>query len=222
MIKGNSTEKENNIYQVNLIKKTDLKITGKGDSDAWEKSDVLTQFISPWDKNEFSGIEFRALWDGIYFFFCFTVFDTKIHIDTKDDSVDSINNSDRVELFFRQNDSLNPYYCLEIDTAARIMDFIAYPNKNFDFKWNWPKEDIEVKSSKNDISFTVEGAISIDSLNRFQLIKENKIETGVFRAKYNSTDNINFEPTWISWIDPQTETPNFHLASSFGVFHLMT
>ena len=69
MIKGNSTEKENNIYQVNLIKKTDLKITGKGDSDAWEKSDVLTQFISPWDKNEFSGIEFRALWDGIYFFF---------------------------------------------------------------------------------------------------------------------------------------------------------
>jgi hypothetical protein len=215
-------ERENNIYKVNLIEKAELKINGKGEGAAWNKAEVLTQFLSPWDTAEPSKIEFRALWDGVNFFFCFTVFDSKIHIDTKDDSVDSINNSDRVELFFRPDDSLNPYYCLEMDTDARIMDFIAYPNKNFDFNWNWPKNAIEVKSSKNDVSFTVEGAISIDSLNQFHLIKENKIETGVFRAKYNSQDNINFEPTWITWINPKTETPNFHIASSFGIFHLMS
>jgi hypothetical protein len=215
-------ERENNIYKVNLIEKAELKINGKGEGAAWNKAEVLTQFLSPWDTAEPSKIEFRALWDGVNFFFCFTVFDSKIHIDTKNDSVDSINNSDRVELFFRPDDSLNPYYCLEMDTDARIMDFIAYPNKNFDFNWNWPKNAIEVKSSKNDVSFTVEGAISIDSLNQFHLIKENKIETGVFRAKYNSQDNINFEPTWITWINPKTETPNFHIASSFGIFHLMS
>jgi len=214
-------ERENNIYKVNLIEKAELKINGKGEGAAWNKAEVLTQFLSPWDTAEPSKIEFRALWDGVNFFFCFTVFDSKIHIDTKDDSVDSINNSDRVELFFRPDDSLNPYYCLEMDTDARIMDFIAYPNKNFDFNWNWPKNGIEVKSSKNDESFTVEGAISIDSLNQFHLIKENKIEAGVFRAKYNSEDNINFEPTWITWVNPKTETPNFHIASSFGILHLM-
>lgn len=215
-------ERENNIYKVNLIEKVELKINGKGEGAAWNKAEVLTQFLSPWDTAEPSKIEFRALWDGVNFFFCFTVFDSKIHIDTKDDSVDSINNSDRVELFFRPDDSLNPYYCLEMDTDARIMDFIAYPNKKFDFNWNWPKNGIEVKSSKNDVSFTVEGAISIDSLNQFHLIKENKIETGVFRAKYNSEDNINFEPIWITWVNPKTETPNFHIASSFGIFHLMS
>lgn len=214
-------ERENNVYKVNLIERAELEITGKGEGAAWSKAAVLTQFISPWDTKEPSKIEFRALWDGLNFFFCFTVFDTTIHIDLTNDTKDSINNSDRVELFFRPDDSLNPYYCLEIDTQARIMDFMAYPDKKFDFNWNWPKNDITVKASKNDVSFTVEGAISIASLNRFQLIKENKIETGVFRAKYNSEDNINFEPTWITWVNPQTETPNFHIASSFGVFHLM-
>ncbi|MCI9846861.1 sugar-binding protein [Flavobacterium pectinovorum] len=213
-------ENENNIYKVNLINKEELKITGKGESDVWRKSEVLSRFISPWDSEEPSKIEFRALYDGANFFFCFTVFDSEIHIDTTDDTADSINNSDRVELFFRPDDALNPYYCLEIDTQARIMDFIAYPNKNFDFNWNWPKDDIRIKSSKNDSSFTVEGAISLDSLNKLNLIKGNKIEAGVFRAKYNSKDNVNFEPVWITWVNPETETPNFHTASSFGVFHL--
>ncbi|WP_163410215.1 sugar-binding protein [Flavobacterium ajazii] len=214
-------EKESNTYKVRLIENGELKITGKGESAAWGRSEVLTNFISPWDSQEPSKIEFRALWDGIHFFFCFTVFDAQIHIDKTDDTADSINNSDRVELFFRPDETLNPYYCLEIDTQARIMDFIAYPNKKFDFNWNWPKDDIMVKSSKSESSFIVEGAISVDSLNKLNLIKDNKIETGVFRAKYNSKDNTNFEPVWITWINPETETPNFHTASSFGVFDLM-
>lgn len=214
-------KKENNVYKVNLIKEAQLKITGKEENEVWTKAEVLTQFISPWDLKEPSRIEFRALWDGIHFFFCFTVFDNNLHIDNRDDSVDSIANSDRVELFFRPDNTLNPYYCLEIDTDARILDFIAYPERKFNFEWEWPKDNINVKSSKNESSFTVEGAITIDSMKQLDLIKENKIEAGVYRAKYHSKDNINFEPVWISWIDPQTEKPNFHIASSFGIFQLI-
>lgn len=214
-------KKENNVYKVNLIKEAQLKITGKEENEIWTKAEVLTQFISPWDLKEPSRIEFRALWDGIHFFFCFTVFDNNLHIDNRDDSVDSIANSDRVELFFRPDNTLNPYYCLEIDTDARILDFIAYPERKFNFEWEWPKDNINVKSSKNESSFTVEGAITIDSMKQLDLIKENKIEAGVYRAKYHSKDNINFEPVWISWIDPQTEKPNFHIASSFGIFQLI-
>ncbi|MBP8886587.1 MAG: endoxylanase, partial [Flavobacterium sp.] len=153
-------------------------------------------------------------------FFNFTVFDTEIHIEKKDDSVESIGNSDRVELFFRPDDSLNPYYCLEIDTCSRIMDFIAYPNSNFDFNWDWPQNNLKVKSSINADSFIVEGSISIKSLKRFNLINNNIIETGVFRAKYKKTQNKTFEPTWITWVNPNTETPNFHISSSFGRFIL--
>ncbi|MNQ07695.1 hypothetical protein D3C85_204810 [compost metagenome] len=213
-------EQEAERYKVNLIKEDQLIITGKGTDLLWNEASILNHFVSPWQSEKQSEIEFKALWDGKKLFFCFTVFDTVIHIEKKDDSFDSINNSDRVELFFRPDDSLNPYYCLEIDTDGRLMDFIAYPNKNFDFDWNWPKNDIAIKSSINKNNFTVEGEISIESLNRFHLIKDHKIETGIFRAKYYTKDNLNFEPIWITWVNPNTETPNFHTPSSFGILEL--
>ena len=208
-------------YDVQLVEENLLEVTGKGDNPLWENATILTDFISPWDTATPSKIEFKAVWDKQNLFFCFTVFDTMIHIEKKDDSIQSIGNSDRVELFFRKDASLNPYYCLEIDTAARIMDFLAYPNKKFDFEWNWPQSNIEVKSSINEESFTVEGAISISSLKMLNLIKDNKIETGIFRAKYTEVEKSIFEPVWISWVDPDTEEPNFHTVSSFGVLQLM-
>ena len=203
-------------YQVNRIEKNQLIISGKGNDPLWNKAAILTDFCSPWSNTKQSAMEFIALWDYENLFFNFTVFDSQIHLNKKDDSVESIGSSDRVELFFRPDNSLNPYYCLEIDTSARIMDFIAYPNKNFDFDWNWPKNDLVVKSSTNTDFYTVEGAISISSLNHFELIKNNTIETGIFRAKYTKKDNPIFEPTWMSWVNPNTPEPNFHCTDSFG------
>ncbi|WP_281225726.1 sugar-binding protein [Flavobacterium aquiphilum] len=207
-------------YVVNSIEKASLTITGKGDDILWNQAIELTDFCSPWDSTEVSKIIFKALWDSEKLFFNFTVHDSSIHIVKTDDSFASINDSDRVELFFRQDESLNPYYCLEMDTEARLMDFIAYPEKNLDFSWNWPKDDIHIKSSVNQDSFTVEGWISIQSLKGFKLIKDNKIETGIFRAKYSPNQDGIFEPTWITWANPNTETPNFHIASSFGILIL--
>ena len=208
-------------YQVVLINKNQKKDAGILDAFFWGKANCLTDFSSPWKNDPISKIEFRALYDFENFYFNFKVFDTDIYIDQKDDSVDSIGNSDRVELFFRANDSLNPYYCLEMDTAARIMDFEAKPNKDFDFNWKWPKEHLEVKSSREENSFTVEGRISIASLKELNLIQNNTIETGVYRAKFSKDENQNYEPTWISWVNPNTPEPNFHIASSFGKFILM-
>lgn len=207
-------------YEVHLIENKQLTISGNGDDTVWDNAQILTDFCSPWNNKKGTEITFKALWDRENLFFNFTVLDTEIHIEKKDDSFESIGNSDRVELFFRSNDALNPYYYLEIDTSGRIMDFIAYPNKNFDFNWNWPKNDLVVKSSAKANSFIVEGSISIESLKSFNLVKNNRLETGVFRAKYIKTQNECFEPNWITWINPNTETPNFHIASSFGVFIL--
>lgn len=207
-------------YNVNLINKDKLTLTGKGEDTLWDKADILTDFVSPWVNEKHKKIEFKALWDTTLLFFCFVVYDNKIHINMKDDSIDSIGNSDRVELFFRSDKFLNPYYCLEIDPSTRIMDFKAFPDKIFDFDWNWPKKDITVKSSISNNHFTVEGSISIKSLRRYNLIKDNKIETGIFLAKYKKQEDLCFEPTWISWVNPHTEMPNFHTASSFGVLNL--
>ena len=208
-------------YQVILIDKNQKSSNEISDSLFWERANCLTDFCSPWQNDLFSKIEFRALWDLENFYFNFRVFDTDIYIDRKDDSIESIGNSDRVELFFRTNDSLDPYYCLEMDTDARIMDFKARPNKDFDFNWKWPKNDLEVKSSKAEKSFIVEGRISIKSLEELNLIHDNVIEAGVYRAKFSKNESLNYEPTWIPWVNPETATPNFHIASSFGKFKLL-
>jgi hypothetical protein len=207
-------------YTVKQIKHKQLAITGKGDHHLWNKADKLLDFCSPWDSEQIKPIEFKALCDTETLFFCFKIEDADVHIDTTDNTIRSINESDRVELFFRSNELMDPYYCLEIDPTPRIMDFKAHPNKQFDFTWNWPSDDIEVMSSIESTHFTVEIAISLASLTKLGLLKEGKIETGIYRAKYNKQENGNFEPTWITWVNPETATPNFHTSSSFGILYL--
>ncbi|MFB9058239.1 sugar-binding protein [Mariniflexile ostreae] len=207
-------------YRVKKIDENHLKINGKADHPLWEKATGLTDFCSPWDDENIKEIEFKALWDGTYVFFCFKVQDSDIHIDTADNTVKSINNSDRVELFFRSNKQLDPYYCLEIDPSPRLMDFKAKPNRVFDFNWKWPEADISIKSDIQNDFFTVEIAISVASLIKKNLLKEGTIETGIYRAKYNKQENGNYEPTWITWVDPNTETPDFHTSTSFGLLQL--
>lgn len=210
------------IYQVNKIELESLQLTGQGNSKLWDNANVLTDFSSPWSVDPFVKIEFRALWNNDKLFFCFKVYDDVVHIVNKDDTIESIGSSDRVELFFRKDEKMSPYYCLEMDTNARLMDFKAMPNKDFDFNWYWPSEGIELFSSKNSTSFVVEGEINIQVLRNLDLLKEdNTIETGIFRAKYKQEKNLNFEPVWISWVNPNTPTPNFHIASSFGILQLI-
>lgn len=208
-------------YIVNRIEKDILQINGLGDNPLWKQAGILTDFISPWNAAQPQKIEFRAVWDLEKIYFLYMVYDSTIHINKKDDSIESINESDRIEIFFRTDAALNPYYCLEIDPTSRIMDFIAYPGKKFDFDWNWPENDLTVKSAIKENYFVVEIAISIQSLKNFNLIKGNTIEAGLYRAKYEKQPDNLFEPTWISWVNPNTETPNFHIASSFGTLTLV-
>ncbi|WP_286968870.1 sugar-binding protein [Flavobacterium sp. UBA4854] len=208
-------------YHVEIIDKNEKNVTQILDSFFWEKANCLTDFTSPWNNDPVLKIEFRALWDLDYLYFNFQVFDSEVYIDRKDNSTDSICNSDRVELFFRKDEKLSPYYCLEMDVDARILDFEAYPNWNFDYNWKWPEKQLEIQSVKEQNSFTVVGRISIASLEKLDLIHDNIMEVGVYRAKFSKDGNGNYEPTWISWINPNTAEPNFHIASSFGKFVLM-
>lgn len=207
-------------YNTNNIGKIDLSIDGYGTDKLWHRAVVLDDFLSPWDHNVPGKIEFKALWNAKKLFFQFKVEDNSIHIDHTDDSFDSIGKSDRVELFFRKDKNLNPYYCLEIDPTSRIMDFRAFPNKYFEFDWDFSKNDLFVKSSINEKGFLVEGSINLSYLKKLDLINGNKIEVGVFRAKYNKSKNSIYEPIWISWCRPESETPDFHIPSSFGILYL--
>lgn len=199
-------------YKVNKIDRTADVAT----ITCWKKAECLSEFTSPWDTAAFKKIEFRALHSEDTFYFQFKVYDLEIHIDRENDSVESIGKSDRVELFFRSDESMLPYYCLEIDPELRVMDFIAYPNKQFLFNWKWPKSELKLHGEKFEDGFIVAGSISKQSLKNLELIKDDVLEVGIFRAKYNKVSEGEFGPTWITWVDPKTEQPNFHIKSSFG------
>lgn len=207
-------------YTVKFINKDTKNFLSNVDA-PWENANSLIDFSSPWDHEPFKKIEFKALHNNKDVFFQFKVFDEDVYIHPSENKNNSINNSDRVELFFRSDENLNPYYCLEIDPTARVMDFKAHPNKKFDFNWNWPDNDMKVVSQRNENYFTVRIAISIQSFKDLSLLKENRIETGIYRAKYNKIENEKeYQPTWITWVDPNTDEPNFHIKSSFGVLEL--
>ncbi|MCB0472433.1 MAG: hypothetical protein KDC56_05165, partial [Flavobacteriaceae bacterium] len=82
------------------------------------------------------------------------------------------------------------------------------------------KKKINNKNKKKKKDFLVEGSINLSYLKKLDLINGNKIEVGVFRAKYNKSKNSIYEPIWISWCRPESETPNFHIPSSFGILYL--
>ena len=186
----------------------------------WNQANMLTDFVNPWEPKPDTNTIFRAVWDSSYLYFRFDVHDKLIHSDDSSNHYESINVSDRVELFFRPNETLDPYYCIEIDSKARVMDFIARPEKKFDFNWYWPKSELIVNATTSSSGYYVEGAISIKSLDFLKIRNENYIETGIFRAKYYKQKDGSFKPSWITWIDPKTEFPNFHVSSSFGILTL--
>ncbi|MBL4746409.1 MAG: carbohydrate-binding family 9-like protein [Flavobacteriaceae bacterium] len=202
-------------YKVHQI---DTLSTSFVDDHLWEQAPKMTDFCSPWNEAPVDEITFKALWSDEYLFLKFHVEDSQVHLNTSESNrcTETIGESDRVELFFRTNDQLNPYYCLEIDPSVRVMDFKATPEKNFDFDWQWPSGELQVKSLINSTYFTVEIRLSLKSLKDLNLLKNTVIETGIYRAKYNKQADGSFEPTWISWVNPQTATPNFHIASSYG------
>ena len=186
----------------------------------WERANSLVDFCSPWDNKPLNKMEFKALHDSDNIYFRFEVADKSFHIHPSDDKNNSINNSDRVELFFKSDNNLNPYYCLEIDPTGRVMDFMAFPNKQFDFTWSWPSHYLTVHSIKKADAFTVEIRISKKSLRELSLLKGNNLETGIYTAKYHINEQNLYEPTWITWVNPITDSPNFHTASSFGILEL--
>ena len=206
-------------YQAKHI--TEILDISKGSTQIpWEKAEVLTDFCNPWDTKRKFDTTFRALHDQKHFFFRFEVKDDSIYIDEKSDDYESIGASDRMELFFRKDSSLAPYYCMEIDPKARVMDFKAWPNKDFDFDWGFPQEHLQVKSQIIDEGYWVEGTISLDVLKDLHLLKNDSLETGIFRAKFVKFEDKSYKPVWITWVNPETKTPDFHTASSFGLVKL--
>lgn len=184
----------------------------------WEQANLLADFSYPWREEIANGTQFRALHDADYLYFRFEVIDHELVAAEEPAGKMAVAQSDRVELFFRKNTAMTPYYCLEMDWKGRLLDNSAHYHRQMDYQWNWPG-GLTFQSTPIHQGYRVEGALSKTILKKLGVLKDHIIETGIFRADYQTIPEAQVK--WISWVAPDSPTPDFHIPSAFGILNLI-
>jgi hypothetical protein len=194
-----------------------IEVDGVLDDAHWGQAVTRNDFTFPWRDNPAPRTVFRTLMDATHFYFAFEADDADIVIDKTWTGKATVGGEDRVELFFAGQRRLEEYYCLEIDPLARVMDFRAQYHHQFDLSWSCP--GLDVAASINDTGYVVEGRIPLATLRAMQPFNEgdqDRFLFGLYRAEFSHKADGTVDEAWISWKQPDSETPDFHIPSSFG------
>ncbi len=208
-------------YQVKKISSGSITLDGKGGDAVWANANVLTDFQYPWRNETPPQTAFRALWDDEFLYFLYRATDPDIITTVAGAGENDVVSSDRVEIFFKADDKMNPYYALEMDALGRVLDTEGRYHRNIDYKWNWPEGHLVVKAATDSEGYWVEGSVSLQSLKDLGMYDGGKtLRAGLYRGEYVPGPQGR-EVKWISWVKPDSETPDFHIPSSFGTLTLM-
>jgi hypothetical protein len=210
---------DNKTYPVKRIQ-GELQVTGKGDSPFWKEAGELTDFIYPWENEEPPLTSFKALHNADWLYCLFRAEDDNINLFVDKNVKSEVGASDRVEIFFKIDDHLSPYYGLEMDPLARVMDYKAEYYRKFDQGWSWPAGELVIKTDLGKDGYTVELAFSKKSLNALGLLKAKRLLAGLYRGNCIALKGKEATLKWISWVKPDSTTPDFHIPSSFGILIL--
>lgn len=185
----------------------------------WSDAKKIIDFSYPWKETKSPHTSFSAFYDENHIHFRFEAHGTTPIVFVENNNKMEVINSERVEIFFRTNEKMNPYYCLEIDPLGRVLDYKAKHYREFDRQWKWP-EPLEIKTIIQNQKYIVEGKISLSVLSNLKLINNNCIQIGLFRGQCEKILDKKASINWISWIDSKTKNPDFHVPSAFGVLKL--
>ncbi|WP_190808577.1 carbohydrate-binding family 9-like protein [Flagellimonas sp. S3867] len=187
--------------------------------DLWNQSIVMTDFSQPWRHEPMQETSFRALHTDKYLYLRYDVKDNDLIIFDNYQNKRDIIRSDRVEIFLRKDADLDRYYCLEVDPNGAILDFSATHYRQFDDDWTWPKGHLFTYGTIMEGGYRLDMILSKESLENLGLVKENVLEAGIFRADtdmVSDAENPDGDFKWITWVDPKTKEPDFHVPTSFG------
>lgn len=187
----------------------------------WEDKILIHQLYDPWRQVHPKKTSFAAIHDdqAVYFYFEVTV--DGYHAQQIADHRQEVAQSDRVELFFKRDDRMQPYYCLEVDYLGRCFDYRADFHRQMDYDFHWPKgwnASVRYFPQRYQVLLKIEKTL----LSQWNLLQEKKLQVGVFQATYfQAPDQNEMHTYWYSWVDPGTPQPDFHVPSAFGVLQLV-
>ncbi len=223
-------------YRVHWQPSAGITLNGRADSPAWAGAAPEAHFIFPWKTTPAPATEFRALCDATHLYFTFRVHDDDIVVLDNLPSKEAEVFEDRVEVYFCLDDRMRDYFCFEVDSRGRAFTYRGTYYRKLDTSWDLP--GLETKASPLPKGYIVEGRVPLASLEAMgfpRLQPGVKIRCGLFRAEFdhdrsgrpvvqrasihNRGLHIYGPPpieNWMSWVDPRTEEPDFHVPTSFG------
>ncbi len=194
-----------------------INVDGRLNEPEWRQAYAEGDFAFPWEERMAPLTQFRALITGEALCFSFLVDDASLVIEPFVDE-STLDKEDRVEIFFAKDESLTPYYCIEIDPLGRVHDYEGRFHRQFDGKWNCA--GLVVAGATNETGYVVEGKLPLATLHALDLpsLQDGKsIRMGLYRAEFTRRPDGTMDEGWISWVDPKVEEPDFHIPASFGV-----
>jgi hypothetical protein len=228
-------------YQIRYLPGAAIGLDGRLDEPDWSKAAVERDFSFPWKRKAAPPTEFRALCDDAYLYFGFRVEDSDVFVlDAYRDELDAVF-EDRAEIYVSRDDQLQDYYAIEVDSRGRAFDYRGSYYRRLDFAWNW--QGLETKGVTIPGGYEVEGRIPLASFQAMgfpRLRPGVKIRGGLYRAEFshdrsdrpveqresihNLGRQLSVRPpieAWISWVDPKTVEPDFHVPTSLGWFQVV-
>ncbi|MIL09388.1 endoxylanase, partial [Salmonella enterica subsp. enterica] len=203
-------------------------LDGKADDTVWQEAGLLEGgFHFPWEQVHAPRTQFRAVHDGANFYFSFVVVDPDVVVlDQPKGERETVDEEDRVELFFSAGPIDKPvdyempaYYAVEVDPAGRVHDYSMKYYRQIDSAWKL--DGFKTAGARTPDGYIVEASIPLSALRGLGLLKpDGSLRAGAFRAEFSRKDG-KLDQRWISWVDPQTPVPDFHVDSAFGLFRLI-
>lgn len=208
-------------YSIKRLKHPAPDEAAMHDSKLWTQAYALDDFVFPWEPGQpKAAITFRALHDGQGLYWQFRVLDKDVKTYVNKNEKSEVLFSDRVEIFLSVNTTLSTYYCLEVDSLARVYDYRASHYRKFDPQWQWPAGQLQASARRDEDGYVVTGRISLQSLTDLGLLANGTLHGGLYRGRCMEINPEKEAMQWISWVTPASATPDFHIPSSFGIFQL--
>jgi hypothetical protein len=187
----------------------------------WSRAVCLNDFRFPWEVTAEAATEFRALHTAERLCFRFDCVDEDLVLGQGATEKERVLGSDRVEIFMTPDLSLNPYFCLEMAPNGDTYGYRARSYREFDDDFQW--QGLELSSRIAGSRYTVEGSLPLSTLRELGVLAPGarQLLAGVYRANFSHLPNGDVRRGWMSWLDPKTVKPDFHVPSSFGAFELI-
>jgi hypothetical protein len=186
----------------------------------WPNVTALTDFSFPWTDSPTPATAFRAALYDDTFHFRFEILDQDIVLGDAPTTREKVLASDRAEIFFAADPNLASYYCLEIDPRGLVFDYHMRFYRQMDDAWSCL--GLQITANILPHGYEITGHLPLQTLRDIGVLKpaSNRIIAGLYRAEFSHAPDNSTIQDWISWIDPQTDHPDFHVPTSFGTLLL--